>query len=282
MRARTTPSSPPAIPEFGTLATVTSTAATLTVSGSDTTQPTVISFLGLVGSAVVGFSEPLDDVSATTVTNYAITGGAAIAAATVVSGVNEAGRVQLDLTGVVPGRFYTVTIAGVKDPAGNASARTTRSFTAYHINADFNDGQLPAGMAVAGVANIKASGGVDNTGFVEINFGEHSVLGSLNVDDALGGGDCLSLTARYKLYMGHNSLTPADGTSFSIANNLTPTSLAGEDGAGNAVAIAFDTYDNGGGDSIGIDVWWNRGEIAKHPVATASSSITAGSTSSSR
>ena len=45
-------------PELGTLATVTSTAATLTVSGSDTTPPTVISFLGLVGSAVVGFSEP--------------------------------------------------------------------------------------------------------------------------------------------------------------------------------------------------------------------------------
>ena len=99
----------------------------------------------------------------------------------------------------------------MNDPAGNASARTTRSFTAYHINADFNDGQLPAGMEVAGAAHIKASGGANNTGFVEINFGEHSVLDSLNVGDALGGGDCLSLTAWYKLYMGHNSLTPADG-----------------------------------------------------------------------
>ena len=246
-------------PEFGTLATVTSTAATLTVSGSDTTKPTVTSFLGLVDSAVVGFSEPLDDLSATAVTNYTISGGAAINAATVISGVNEAGRVQLLLTGVTPGRFYTVTIAGVKDPAGNASDRTTRSFTAYHINADFNDGQMPAGMAVVGVANAKTSGGVDNTGFIELTPGEHEVRGSLNIDDVLGGGDCGQFIARFKLFIGRGTPNPADGCSFSIANNLTPNSYGNEDGVGNGLAISIDTYDNGNNEAPAIDVLWGGG-----------------------
>lgn len=246
--------------EFGTLGTVTSSAATLTVS-ADTIKPTVTSFSGSIGSAVIGFSEPLDDVSAKTLANYKISGGASISGATVISGAGQAGRVQLNLNGVAAGGSYTITVSGVKDPAGNASDSSSHSFTAYHIYAEFNDGQVPPGMTVVGAANAKAVGGLNNTGFLELTTNAGSLQGSLNIDDPLSGAEATKFTVWFKIFVGRGSGNPADGYSFSMASDLTPETNTGEEGTGGGLTIAFDTYDNGAGEAPAIDVKWAGGEV---------------------
>lgn len=259
-------------PALGTSATATSQAATLTVS-SDTIPPVVTGVGGGVKQIVVFFNEPLDTTSAETAANYKVSGGVNATAAKVTSGAGAAGAVAVTISGATPGVTYSVTITGVKDTAGNLVASTTKTFEAFHINSDFNDGGVPLGAAVAGSANVQASGGPDGSGFLELTTNVGSLTGVIVYDDVLGGEPVTQFTAQFKLYIGNGSGNPADGFSFYLGSDLAadptaPTSF-NEEGTGSGLIVVFDTYDSGGGEAPAISVKFAGNEFAKTNVSKA-------------
>jgi hypothetical protein len=259
-------------PALGTSATATSQAATLTVS-SDTIPPVVTGVGVGVKQIVVFFNEPLDTTSAETAANYKVSGGVNATAAKVTSGAGAAGVVAVTISGATPGATYAVTVTGVKDTAGNPVASTTKTFEAFHINSDFNDGGVPLGAAVAGSANVQASGGPDGSGFLELTTNVGSLTGVIVYDDVLGGEPVTQFTAQFKLYIGNGSGNPADGFSFCLGSDLAadptvPTSF-NEEGTGSGLIVVFDTYDSGGGEAPAISVKFAGNEFAKTNVSKA-------------
>jgi hypothetical protein len=258
-------------PELGTSVTTTSQAATLTVTG-DVTAPTVSSVVGGVNKVSVLFSEPVENASATATGNYTIA-GATVTGAQVVSTAGEAGVVELTLTGIAPGRTYNLAISGVKDQAGNTITATTLPFDAYHIISTFDTGSAPPNTVLAGNANIKPSGSHDGSGFLELTAAAGSQQGSIVYADVLNGAEVQRFTALFKIFVGRGSGNPADGYSFNIASDLpadpeTPTSF-GEEGTGSGLTVAFDTYDNGGGEAPAISLKWQGTEFTSLVVPKA-------------
>lgn len=252
-------------PTLGSTAGAISDAATLTVS-ADTIPPVVTGVVGGLKQIVVSFNEPLTTSSAETVAYYQVNGGPIATAAKVISAAGTVGKVAVTISGATPGATYSVTISGVKDLAGNPVAATTRTFESYHIISDYNDGGTPVGSTLAGSANIKASGGLDGSGFLELTTNAGSLQGSIFYDDVLGGAAVTKFTAQFKLYIGNGSGNPADGFSFALASDLMSDPAApvafSEEGTGSGLIVAFDTYDNGGGEAPAISVKFNGVEFA--------------------
>ena len=253
-------------PALGTSTSATSQAATLTVN-SDVTPPVVTGVGGGLSQIFVYFNEPLDAASAATAANYKIAGGPNATSASVISAAGKAGAVAVKVTGAVPGSTYSVTITGVKDTAGNPVASTTKTYEAFHIISNFNDGGVPPGAGIGGNANIQPSGGPDGSGFLELTANANSLQGSLVYPDVLGGTPVSKFTAQFKLYIGNGSGNPADGFSFSLASDVAadPTAPPGinEEGIGTGLIVSFDTYDNGGGEAPAISVKFAGNEFAK-------------------
>lgn len=257
---------------LGTSVSKTSSAASLTVSG-DTTPPTLVSVNGGVSKITAYFSEPLDSASAQAAANYKIA-GVNVTGATVVSTPGEAGAVELTLTGVVPGQTYNLAVSGVKDAAGNTIAAASKSFEAFHIISTYEGGNVPPGSAIVGSANLKTSGSADGSGFLELTTNAGSLQGSLVYNDVLPGQDVARFTAVFKLFIGRGSGNPADGFSFNIASDIAADPAApssfGEEGTGSGLTVAFDTYDNGGGEAPAFSLKWGGSEFASKVVSKAS------------
>jgi hypothetical protein len=97
------------------------TASTTLSVTPDTDSPTLVDALNLgnpAGDIAVVFSEPMDPVSGTTLTNYAINNGASIASATMSS---DPAVVLLRVTGMTPGTTYTLTVNNVADTASTGN-----------------------------------------------------------------------------------------------------------------------------------------------------------------
>jgi hypothetical protein len=126
--------------------------------------------------------------------------------------------------------------------------------------ANFNDGATPAGMTLSGVAKIVAAGGVNNSGYLSLTDAAGSLAGNVSIaeiePDAIGG-----FRATMKLRIGNGSGRPADGFSVSFGSDVNDAG-GGEEGSGNGLRIAVDTYDNGGGEAPAIDVYWAGAVIA--------------------
>ncbi len=232
--------------------TVNSSAATLTVS-ADTAAPVITGVAGTASFVLVSFNEPLDAASATAKANYTIAGGVTVNTATVVSTSGAAGVVRLDISGATAGNTYNLTVNGVKDLSNNAIAATTRSFVAYNIFANFNDGKLPPGAAVSGNANVQPSGSYDGSGFIELTPSQLSQQGTIYLPDTQTSS-ATKLTATWKMYIGEGSGNAADGLSFVVSPGLDEGAVFGEEGTGTALIVSFDTYDNGGGEAPAISV----------------------------
>jgi hypothetical protein len=243
---------------------VNSSTATLTVTG-ETTPPQLTGVSADTQKILVSFNEPLDPVS---VTAGAFTAtGATISGATVVSAAGQAGAVRLNATGLTAGQQYTLNVTGVKDLSGNAvAAGTSRTFTVYNISENFGSG-VPAGAGISGSANVLP------TGELELTRNVGSLQGSLTFPDVLNGGTANKLTATFKLFIGNGSGNPADGFSFNVASDLMPDPTAppnyGEEGAGGGLTVAFDTYDNGGGEAPAISLKFAGNEFATTNLAKA-------------
>lgn len=88
---------------------------------------------------------------------------------------------------------------------------------------------------------------------LKLTIAENSQMGSFVVDELDPGRKLAGFTVNFKLRIGGGTSTPADGFSFSFANDL-PDGAFGEEGAGSGLTISFDTYDNGGGEAPAVDV----------------------------
>lgn len=99
------------------------------VPAQDTVVPTATIPGGLAATYTITFIEPVDEATATTLANYALTIGAAASVPVISSAVLNANLTTVTLTlsaATVAGN--TLTITGVKDIAGNAMTVATRVF----------------------------------------------------------------------------------------------------------------------------------------------------------
>jgi hypothetical protein len=92
-------------------------------------------------------------------------------------------------------------------------------------------------------------------------------VGSFIVNDVLGGLALGSFNITFDALVGQGTTPPADGFSVSVANNL-PNAAFGEEGEGTGLRVAFDSFDNGGGEAPAIDVYWGGLVIAHTSVPT--------------
>ncbi len=121
------------------------------------------------------------------------------------------------------------------------------------FNANFNDGMVPLGSAVWGNAVVEPTGGVNNSGCLKLTKNEGSQQGSFVIDDLDGGAPVYGFRVSMKVRVGGGTVPPADGWSFCVAPDL-PDAAWGEEGTGTGLTLAFDTYDNGGGEAPAIDL----------------------------
>lgn len=95
----------------------------------DTVVPTATIPTGLAATYTITFSEPVDEISATTLGNYLLTQGGAGAVPLITSAVLNAGLTTVTLTlnsSTLAGNVLAV--SNVKDIAGNVMATTLRTF----------------------------------------------------------------------------------------------------------------------------------------------------------
>lgn len=124
------------------------------------------------------------------------------------------------------------------------------SFTSDFSNPNQAGFTLNGGVRPDGFTSYPA---IEN-GYLALTYNENSQQGSIILDDLDGGAAIESFTARFKLQIGPGSGNAADGTSFCFGPDLNSFSNFGEEGTGNGVIVAFDIYDNGGGEAPAIEV----------------------------
>ncbi len=128
----------------------------------------------------------------------------------------------------------------------------------------FDDGTTPAGATLFGDAVIAPNGGVSDSGSLSLTTADNGKAGAMILAAPRGDAAVDSMTAAFALRIGPGTDVPADGFSFNWASDL-PDGTFGEDGAGTGLTIAFDIFDNGGGEGPSIDVKWNGTVLAsKH------------------
>lgn len=120
--------------------TVTSTAIQITVTEADSVPPTIqyVNGTRTLNGVRIWFSEPVDKVSAETLSNYQLSGGVTVSSAKLSAPVGTPGDNIVDLTtsAQTPGQTYTLTVSGVKDqtsPGNVIAAGSTKDFMAWAL-----------------------------------------------------------------------------------------------------------------------------------------------------
>jgi len=130
------------------------------------------------------------------------------------------------------------------------------------FSTDFNSG-LPPGTTVYGNAGVLPTGGVTNSGFIQLTSAVASTNGAFIINTDLDSGTPVaSFMASFQVLIGGGN--GADGFSFNFASDLPAGGFA-EDGGGTGLSVTFDTFDNGAPDYIGIGVKVGGTEIAQFP-----------------
>jgi hypothetical protein len=167
---------------------------------------------------------------------------------------------------VVTGPNNTVTSEEVTLTVREIALPTTptRSYT-------FNDGLPPANTTLLGTAMVAGSGGVSDSGALQLTTDAPDQAGALIIPDLAGGAPVYGLTAQFDLLL-RSVETPADGFSFNFASDIPedPTSSPPrglEEGTGSGLTVGFDTYDNGGGEAPSIDLIYNNTTVASAKVS---------------
>lgn len=187
--------------------------------------------------------------------------GSADAGFTTIPGATASVYTTPPATAADQGALYRVVVTGpantvTSSPASLNVVTVVRPSVA-DIKLDFNDGMVPAGTTVTGNALVTPSGGVDDSGVLHLTDAVNSqnstfVISNVNPSQAVG-----SFTAAFRMRVGGGSEPPADGFSFSWANDF-PDGLLGEaeSGGGTGLTVGFDIYDNGAGEAPSIDLRW--------------------------
>lgn len=129
---------------------------------------------------------------------------------------------------------------------------------------DFNTQPPDGTFQVFGNANPEwiASGGVNDSGYYKITDSLGSLSGVMVLPDIDAGKVVQAFDFSVDVRIGDGTGNPADGFSINYARAGDPVittgagfvSTAAEEGTTTGLGIGFDTYDNGGGDVVGISV----------------------------
>jgi hypothetical protein len=106
-------------------------------------------------------------------------------------------------------------------------------------------------------------------GHLVLTWNENSEQGTIVLDDLDAGALIDGFTVSFKLQIGPGSGSPADGTSFAFGPEINEASNFGEEGTGTGVIVAFDIYDNGGGEAPAVEVKYGGNSIAIKKFAKA-------------
>ncbi|MBN2103835.1 Ig-like domain-containing protein [bacterium] len=165
------------------------TTATYSWDQNDETKPTVTS-VALVGTdhVQVNFSEPVEQNSAKTLSNYQISGGISISSASL---TDDFMSVILTTSQHTPGSSYTISISNVKDAASNVMNSVSKSYTAPSANAEAP--RLIAVQAVnQNVVEVQFSETVSQT--TAQNAGNYSIQPGITVISASLNADKTTVT----------------------------------------------------------------------------------------
>ncbi len=138
--------------------------------------------------------------------------------------------------------------------AGLLAVTTTRA--EWTFKTDFND-DIPAGSEVYGTTVVEWIDDDGENGVLQLTVPEASQNGSWIVDDFSEGQTIGEFEASFQMLMGGNtSADPADGMSFSFGRNIPDNIFSpAENGAGDGLRLAFDSWDNGGGEAPAIEIF---------------------------
>jgi len=142
--------------------------------------------------------------------------------------------------------------------AASAALASAGTFTSDFSNPNQSGFTLAGGTRPDGVTPFPA---IEN-GHLALTYNEGSQQGTIVIDDLDGGTAIEAFTVRFKLQIGPGSANAADGFSFSFGPEVTSGSTIGEEGTGNGVIVAFDTYDNGGSEAPAIDIKYGGAVVA--------------------
>lgn len=193
------------------------------------------------------------------------------------------GQTQLEL--VLPsvtvadsGAKYRVTVTGPNNSVTSDEVTLTVKDLVLpaspQVSYNFNNGEVPAGALVGGLATVAPNGGVGDSGVLQLTVDAGDYSGALVIPDPASGAAVYGFTAEFDVLL-RSAATPADGFSLSFGTDIPddptlspPQGL--EQGTGAGLAVSFDIYDNGGGEAPAIDVIYNGQTVASQKLPIAS------------
>jgi len=123
-------------------------------------------------------------------------------------------------------------------------------------------------VTVDGAAKWVDTGG--GTGYISITDAINSLNGLMTVPDFDNGEVVGGFTATFKLAIKDGTGNPADGFSFNWASDLPASAgSVSEEGGGTGLTVAFDIYDNGGGEAPSVDIKVGGTTIAQKKMTKA-------------
>lgn len=134
----------------------------------------------------------------------------------------------------------------------------------------FNEG-LPPGAALVGQASVADSGSLDGSGYLSLTEAIDSQNGGIRFPGPIASVNSLHFKTKVRLADG--TYPPADGFSLTVASDLPPAATYGNPESGYQANVttprfilAFDTYNNGAPDFIGLSVIVDGVTVATHPL----------------
>jgi hypothetical protein len=164
------------------------------------------------------------------------------------------------------GSMYRVEVAGPNSSATSDGASLTVVDIALgdpQFSFNFNEGFEPIGTFVLGTAYVDFFGGVDDSGVLKLTTAENSLQGAFFVEEIDPGQTVYGFEVGFKALVGGGTTPPADGFSFNFGNDI-PDAVFGEEGNGLGITVAFDIYDNGGGEAPAIDIKYEGNTVASN------------------
>jgi hypothetical protein len=251
----------------------------LGVPAPDTAPPTIrsVGSRGNPNAITVTFSENVS-ASALNESNYAVNNGVTVSAADYGSSENI---VVLTTSAMTPGVTYAVTVNNVADQAAPANTIAPDSSASFVFGSvipgtfvtDFNSG-VPIDSVVFGHAFVDSTGGPDGSGVLKLTLNQNDRNGRFLTGILNGGNPIESFIATFKVRVGGGANPQADGFAFVLANDMPLdnatrwTGGAEEEGAGTGLTVAFDNWDNGGGEAPAIDIKWGGVVVASTKMGT--------------
>ncbi len=150
---------------------------------------------------------------------------------------------------------------GLRAAAAWSALAMSHGLQAGSLTANFDDGLPPNGSTTYANTIVETTGGFTG-GALKLVKNINGQQGSWVIEDLDAGSPVNSFNATFKARVGGGTTPPADGWSFCFASDL-PNGPWGEEGVGSGLSIAFDLYDNAGGEAPAITVRWNNQQIAE-------------------